>query len=233
MCRLTGKAVRYLLHLTVLMQGFFLWINGQKAGYSVNSRNVAEFDITKYVKPGKNMVAAEVYRYNSGSYLEDQDMWRLSGIFRNVTIWSSPQQHIRDFFVKTDLDDNYVNANVEVLAKVKNYGSKAAKASKLTATLYNGEAVVASANGNVPALKPGEEVSVKLSFPVQNPDKWTAETPKLYTTVLDPEKTVIKLLKLSPQEPASGRLRSKAGYSWQMVFPLSLKELTVMRTGPM
>jgi beta-galactosidase len=66
--------------------GFFLWINGQKAGYSVNSRNVAEFDITKYVKPGKNMVAAEVYRYNTGSYLEDQDMWRLSGIFRNVTI---------------------------------------------------------------------------------------------------------------------------------------------------
>ncbi len=118
--------------------GFFLWINGQKAGYSVNSRNVAEFDITKYVKPGKNMVAAEVYRYNSGSYLEDQDMWRLSGIFRNVTIWSSPQLHIRDFFVKTDLDDKYINANVDVIAKVKNYSSKTAKASKLTAALYNG-----------------------------------------------------------------------------------------------
>ena len=164
--------------------GFFLWINGQKAGYSVNSRNVAEFDITKYVKPGKNMVAAEVYRYNSGSYLEDQDMWRLSGIFRNVTIWSSPQQHIRDFFIKTDLDDKYLNATVDVIAKVKNYSSKTAKASKLTATLYNGETVVASADGNVPDLKPGEEFSMKLSFPVQNPDKWTAETPKLYTTVL-------------------------------------------------
>ncbi len=164
--------------------GFFLWINGQKAGYSVNSRNVAEFDITKYVKPGKNMVAAEVYRYNTGSYLEDQDMWRLSGIFRNVTIWSSPQQHIRDFYVKTDLDDKFVNADVEVIAKVKNYGSKPAGASKLSATLYKAEAPIASANGSVPALKPGEEVTVKLSFPVQNPDKWTAETPKLYTTVL-------------------------------------------------
>ena len=83
---------------------FFLWINGQKVGYSVNSRNAAEFDITRYVKPGKNMVAVEVYRYSAGSYLEDQDMWRLSGIFRNVTLWSAPQVHVRDFFVKTDLD---------------------------------------------------------------------------------------------------------------------------------
>ena len=90
---------------------FFLWINGQKVGYSVNSRNAAEFDITKYVKPGKNMVAVEVYRYSAGSYLEDQDMWRLSGIFRNVTLWSAPQVHVRDFFVKTDLDAQYRDAH--------------------------------------------------------------------------------------------------------------------------
>ena len=71
---------------------FFLWINGQKVGYSVNSRNAAEFDITKYVKPGKNLVAVEVYRFSAGSFLEDQDMWRLCGIFRNVTLWSAPQR---------------------------------------------------------------------------------------------------------------------------------------------
>ena len=81
--------------------GFFLWVNGVKVGFSVNSRNAAEFDITKYVKPGKNMVAAEVYRFTSGTWLEDQDMWRLSGIFRNVTVWSAPREHIRDFFIKT------------------------------------------------------------------------------------------------------------------------------------
>jgi beta-galactosidase len=166
--------------------GFFLWINGEKVGFSVNSRNAAEFDITKYVKPGKNMVAVEVYRFTSGTWLEDQDMWRLSGIFRNVTVWSAPQQHIRDFFVKTDLDDQYRNANVEVIAKVKNYGTKATNANKLTATLYDGLKAVntAQAEGVVPALQPGQEVSVKLTFPVTNPEKWTAETPKLYTTVL-------------------------------------------------
>lgn len=178
--------------------GFFLWVNGHKVGYSENSRNVAEFDITKYINPGRNMVAVEVYRYTTGSYVEDQDMWRLSGIFRNVTIWSAPVTHIRDFFIKTNLDDNYINATMDVTAKIKNYGSKPAKASKLLVTVYDGERVVASyspVNG-VPALKPGEEVPVRLSFPVENPEKWTAETPKLYTTVLTLQrgKNVIEIL---------------------------------------
>ena len=166
--------------------GFFLWINGEKVGFSVNSRNVAEFDITKYVKPGKNTVAVEVYRFTSGTWLEDQDMWRLSGIFRDVTIWSAPQQHISDFFIKTNLDDQYRDATVEVTAKVKNYGTKAANSYNLTATLYDGDKAVGSApaEGIVPALLAGQEASVKLSFQVKNPDKWTAETPKLYTTVL-------------------------------------------------
>ena len=166
--------------------GFFLWVNGTKVGYSVNSRNAAEFDITKYVKPGKNMVAVEVYRFTSGTWLEDQDMWRLSGIFRNVTVWSTPMEHIRDFFIKTDLDDQYRNATVEIDAKVKNFGTKALNATQISAILYDGknEVKTASANGDVPVLQPGEEKSIKLTFHVDNPEKWTAETPRLYTTVL-------------------------------------------------
>jgi len=166
--------------------GFFLWVNGVKVGFSVNSRNAAEFDITKYVKPGKNMVAAEVYRFTSGTWLEDQDMWRLSGIFRNVTVWSTPREHVRDFFIKTDLDQQYRNATVEVEAKVKNYGSKALKTTQISATLFNGKNPVAAslAQTDVPALQPGEEKVVKLTFHVENPEKWTAETPRLYTTVL-------------------------------------------------
>ena len=166
--------------------GFFLWINGVKVGYSVNSRNAAEFDITKYVKPGKNMVAVEVYRFTSGTFLEDQDMWRLSGIFRNVTIWSSPQQHIRDFFINTLLDDQYRDATVEITARVKNYGTKAVKEAMISANLYDGAIAVTASQvqSDVPALKPGEEITVKLIFNVTNPEKWTAETPRLYTTVL-------------------------------------------------
>ncbi|SDT35180.1 beta-galactosidase [Mucilaginibacter mallensis] len=168
--------------------GFFIWVNGQKVGYSVNSRNAAEFDITRFVKPGKNILAVEVYRFTTGSYLEDQDMWRLSGIFRNVTLWSTPQEHIRDFFIKTILDKQYKNATVDVTACVKNYGDKVIAVNRLRATLYNGTVVVTSANGTIPALKPGEERVVHLSFPVKDPQKWTAETPKLYTAVLTIEK---------------------------------------------
>jgi beta-galactosidase len=166
--------------------GFFVWVNGVKVGYSVNSRNPAEFDITKYVKPGRNMVAVEVYRFTSGTWLEDQDMWRLSGIFRNVTIWSAPKTHIQDFSVKTDLDDQYRDATVEVLARVRNYSEKTSAKQLLTAVLYDGNQPVAGAVSKVEvrALRPGEDSMVKLTFNVTNPGKWTAETPRLYTTVL-------------------------------------------------
>ncbi len=166
--------------------GFFIWVNGQKVGYSVNSRNAAEFDLTKYVKPGKNTLAVEVYRFTTGSYLEDQDMWKMSGIFRNVTLWSAPQEHIRDYFIKTNFDKQFQNAEVVVSTKVKNYGSAPIKAQELKVALYNGNTQVSGATSKkaIPALKPGEEVNVNVSFHVNNPQKWTAETPKLYTSVI-------------------------------------------------
>lgn len=164
---------------------FFLWINGEKVGFSVNSRNAAEFDVTKYVKPGSNTIAVEVYQYSSGTWLEDQDMWRLHGIFRNVTLWSTPQVHMRDFFVKQDLDQNYKNATVEVLASVKNYADKAGSPPTIKAILYDKdgrEITSASAGGKV--LQSGEEEKLSIQLSVENPSKWTAETPYLYTLVL-------------------------------------------------
>lgn len=164
---------------------FFLWINGQKVGFSVNSRNAAEFNITKYLKPGKNLLAAEVYTYSAGSYIEDQDMWRLSGIFRNVTLWSSPSEHIRDFFIKTDLDDNYQDATLSATAKVHNYSGQPVPARSVAMELFDAKNhSIGKTQATVPALNPGDETSVELSFPVTNPAKWTAETPNLYTTVL-------------------------------------------------
>jgi len=164
--------------------GFFLWVNGQQVGYSVNSRNAAEFDITKYIKPGKNTVAVEVYRYTTGSYLEDQDMWRLSGIFRNVTLWTSPKLHIRDYFIKTDLDQQYKDATLLVETKVKNYADKAAVKQKINVTLYDGTKKIASKETILPAIPAGEEVTIETKLKVKNPRKWTAETPHLYTTVI-------------------------------------------------
>jgi beta-galactosidase len=170
--------------------GFFVWINGKKVGYSVNSRNVAEFDVTDVVKPGKNTLAVEVYQYTVGSYLEDQDMWRLSGIFRNVYLWNAPAVHIRDFVVKTVLDKHYQDATLVVNAMVHNYSKQSQPARTLQVRLYKDEKAVAGVTGqaNVPALQPGEEQTVTVSIPVKQPEKWTAETPALYTTILSLDK---------------------------------------------
>jgi beta-galactosidase len=164
---------------------FFLWVNGEKVGFSVNSRNAADFDLTKYLKPGKNMIAVEVYQYSSGTWLEDQDMWRLHGIFRNVTLWSATQVHIRDFFVKTDLDKDYKDATLEVSAKIRNYSDKTTKAQTLTATLYDNDGKeIAKGNATGSAIKALQEEALNVKIPVSNPLKWTAETPNLYTVVL-------------------------------------------------
>ncbi|MBS7564799.1 DUF4981 domain-containing protein [Mucilaginibacter sp. Bleaf8] len=166
--------------------GFFLWINGRKVGYSVNSRNAAEFDITKYLHTGENVIAVEVYRFTTGSYLEDQDMFKLSGIFRNVTLWSAPVEHIRDFFIKTTFDKQWENADLTIQTKIKNYSDAPVPARILDIQLYNGETPLTgvTARKNIPALQPGQEVTLDVSIKINKPQKWTAETPKLYTTVL-------------------------------------------------
>ena len=181
----SGRRIR--IQFDGVDSAFFLWINGQKAGFSVNSRNAAEFDITQWIKPGKNIVAAEVYRFSAGSYVEDQDMWRLSGIFRDVTLWSAPEVHVRDFFAKPDLDAQYRDGTLEVVAKIRNYGEKPASARTLSVTMFdrNGTQVTtAKCEAAVPALSAGEEKAVTVKALVTDPAKWTAETPNLYTTVL-------------------------------------------------
>lgn len=106
---------------------FYVWINGRQVGYSQDSRTAALFNITTYLQPGKNLFAVEVYRYCDGSYLEDQDFWRLSGIFRDVFLWSAAELHLRDFFVHTDLDANYRDAELEVDVDVQNFSGQAQK----------------------------------------------------------------------------------------------------------
>ncbi|WP_263384522.1 glycoside hydrolase family 2 TIM barrel-domain containing protein [Granulicella arctica] len=166
---------------------FFLYVNGKKVGYSVNSRNPAEFDLTPYVIPGaKNLIAVEVYRFSAGSYMEDQDMWRLSGIFRNVTLWSAPQVHVRDFSLTTDLDPGYRDGVLRVSAKIHNYSAAPQPARRLQVEVVpRGQtASIAQTAVDIPALAAGEERQVSTSLPVANPAKWTAETPNLYTAVL-------------------------------------------------
>jgi beta-galactosidase/beta-glucuronidase len=163
---------------------FYLWINGQMVGYSEDSRLPAEFDVTKFVQPGENTLAVRVFRWSNGSYVEDQDFWRLSGIFRNVYLWSAPMVHVRDFWARPELDADYRDAKLIVRAKIRNYQDRVAQVQLQVDLLdANGEAVGERVLTSVNLFDDIEHMT-ELSLAVANPAKWTAEDPNLYTLLL-------------------------------------------------
>jgi beta-galactosidase len=127
------------LHFDGIKSASYFWLNGQSVGYSQDSMLPAEFDITKYLKPGVNTLAVEVYRWSDGSYLEDQDMWRFSGIYRQVYLFATPQVHIRDFAVRTDLDDSYTDATLMVRPVIANFNSEDIRGWTIEGQLYDAE----------------------------------------------------------------------------------------------
>lgn len=163
---------------------FYVWINGQRVGYSQDSRLPAEFNITKYLRPGKNTVAAEVYRWCDGSYMEDQDFWRMSGIFRNVTLFSRAPVRIQDFQVFTPFDNAYRNATLKLRVLMHNSGT-ISQAVAIEAKLLDesGAPVFAPLVKKV-SVAPAGEIEVTLASPVKGPKKWSAEVPSLYKLLL-------------------------------------------------
>ncbi|MFC4323025.1 glycoside hydrolase family 2 TIM barrel-domain containing protein [Litchfieldia salsa] len=165
---------------------FYLWVNGYIVGYSEDTFTPAEFDLTPYLKAGENKVVVEVYRWCDASWLEDQDFWRMSGIFRDVYLYSTPQIHINDFFVNTELDHEYRDAELKIEAKIKNVFEQAGNGYMVEAILYD--------HSNQPVLENPLELKVEMnnqlncsvntSTYVKNPHKWSAENPYLYTLVL-------------------------------------------------
>jgi len=177
---------------------FKLWVNGAEAGFSKDSRTPAEFNITGLVKPGTNTVAVRVLAFNDGSYLECQDYFRLSGIFREVHLWSAPAVHIRDFFVHTDFDRRHVNADLRIEIDVRNWGAAEAPFS-LEARLVAPDGSVVfdrlAVQGRSPA---GRDASVLMARTVESPRLWSAETPALYALVLalkDEEGKVLEVIR--------------------------------------
>lgn len=178
---------------------FTLWINGREVGYSQGSRTPAEFDITRFVKPGRNLLAARVLRWSTGTYLEDQDMWRMSGIYRDVYLYSTPQVHIRDFMIRTELDRDYNHAVLQVRAKTRNYMEAAVENYQVEIKLFdaNGQPVWEEpARKTVECLSPGAEKAVNFIRNVTAPLKWSAEFPNLYIltlSLINPQGEVIEV----------------------------------------
>lgn len=171
------------LYFGGVKSAMYVWVNGKKVGYNQGSRTPAEFDITPHLKPGKNLLAVEVYRWSDGAYLECQDFWRLSGIFRDVAIWASPKVHIRDFQVTASLENEFKDGIFAVEAHVKNLGGTEAKNYQLRAELFepNGSLKTTLSSKKLPTINVKTETKVQLGSRFKNIKPWSAETPTLYT----------------------------------------------------
>ncbi|NGM62504.1 DUF4981 domain-containing protein [Sphingobacterium sp. SGG-5] len=173
---------------------FYLWINGKYVGFSKNSRNLASFNITAYLNKSKeNTVAVEVYRNSDASFIEVQDMFRLPGIFRNVSLTSKPQVQIRDLRVISDLDENYKNGTLTISTDIFNLTKRSIKAHKIHYSLY-ANTLYADDNSLVEPLSVSptsveldalHSSTVKSTLKVNHPNKWSAERPYRYTLVAE------------------------------------------------
>lgn len=180
------------IHFGAVNSAFYIWINGEKVGYSQGSKLPAEFNITKYVQPGKNTVSCEVYRWSDGSYLEGQDMWRLSGIDREVYLLATPKQHIRDFYVKSSLDENYKNGKLDIDFELINYKDAPVNNLHIEAALLDEGKEVLKLEKHI------DELDGKFTFTIgesiDSPKQWTAETPNHYTVLISLKNQENKLI---------------------------------------
>lgn len=170
------------LHFGAAKSALEIYVNGEFVGYSQGSMTPHEFNVTKVLKPGENVITAKLYRYSDGSYLEDQDMWWLCGIYREVYLFAEPKLCLRDFYFKTDFDDSYIDSNVTLNMYINNYNNIRGKmtASAKLIDSNNGEILLGTKETE---LSGGNE-AVTFTETVKAPEKWSAETPNLYTLVM-------------------------------------------------
>lgn len=177
---LNGREI--FLHFGAAKSALEVYVNGEFVGYSQGSMTPHEFNVTKVLKPGENVITAKLYRYSDGSYLEDQDMWWLCGIYREVYLFAEPKLCLRDFYFKTDFDDSYTDSNVTLNMYINNYNNIRGKmtASAKLIDSNNGEILLGTKETE---LSGGNE-AVTFKETVKAPEKWSAETPNLYTLVM-------------------------------------------------
>ena len=161
----------------------FVWINGQQVGYNEGAQEPSEYNVTKYVKPGKNSLAVLVTKYSDGYYLEGQDYWRLAGIFDDVWIYATKQARIFDWYVVTDFDDTYTDSNLSIDVDVRTYDA-GLEGFMVSAEVSRGGVAVAKMTERSGIMEPKAQRNISLKALVKSPLKWTAETPELYDMTL-------------------------------------------------
>ena len=175
------KGDQIFLRMEKVASASFVWINGQEVGYNEGAQEPAEYNITKYLKPGKNTIAVHVVKYSDGYYLEGQDYWRLAGIFDDVWIYATPSVRLFDWYVVTDLDDNYKDADLNLDIYIKKYTDSPEATYRLKADLFDAKGnPVSELSSESFTVDGNSKKQIKLSKKISNPKKWTSETPDLY-----------------------------------------------------
>lgn len=170
------------LHFADVKSAMYLWINGKQVGYSQGSKLPAEFRITPYLRKGDNTLAVEVYRWSDGSFFECQDFWRISGIQRDVYLYSTPEIRVRDFFAETLLDNEYKNGVLNFNAEILAYSSRI-KAANVEVAVYDGNKELLKKS--IPARLNKNSANISFTSTIENIKHWTAETPNLYTLIVE------------------------------------------------
>ncbi len=171
------------LHISGIKSGAYVYINGQEIGYSTDSKNPAEYLISKYVKPGKNVLTLKVFRWSTGSYLECQDFFRISGIERDVFLWSQPKTSVHDFRVVSTLDDSYTDGIFKLEIDVKNSLASASAVTVGYELLDQQGKVVASSSQNT-TINPSSEQTVNFNATLKNVPTWTSDAPNLHQLLM-------------------------------------------------
>lgn len=192
------KGQQVFLRMEKVQSASFVWMNGHQVGYNEGGQEPAEYDVTQYLKPGKNTLAVCVMKYSDGYYLEGQDYWRLAGIFDDVTLYATPKTRLFDWYVTTDLDDEYRDATLNLSVDVKSYENTSSTRSVRALLFDDNNNTVVSFTSKPFDINNTKKQSVDFSSVVNNPKKWTAETPNLYTLeleLLDENGTVTQKIK--------------------------------------
>lgn len=172
---------------------FKIWLNGEFVGYSEDTFTPAEFDLSPYITEGENTLAVEVYKWCSGSWLEDQDFWRLSGIFRDVYLYTVPEIHIRDLKITTDIEEDYKKATIQTEMKLQ-YLQK--KSVKIIQEIFDAEENLVASGETVT-----EEESCNFAMDIDHPELWSAENPYLYETVITVRDAITgEIIEIIPQK---------------------------------
>jgi beta-galactosidase len=180
------KGKQIFIHFAGIQSAGTVYLNGKQVGYSEDGMTPSEYNITKLLKQGENILAVQVINWSDGSYLEDQDFWRLSGIYRDVYLFATPVQHIRDFQVITDLDNLYQDASLNLKMKIRNYSESSSKNLTVKLTLSDaGSHQIFEKKLKVNAISGGNETLLTLDQDIKNPLKWSAEKPNLYVLSME------------------------------------------------